>query len=117
MTFAGGYVMEPGESNGSGQGLSLVVCLGGLSGLILGVVVVMLAAAGLYYWMPGSRVAEVFWEIAAPLLGILGVVVGSALAHRLLRDRLWLTLSFFLFVLTVGLILAFWLVGFPFRVA
>ena len=106
--------MESGESNESGQVFSLAVYLGGLSGLVLGVVLACLAAAGLYYWMPGNRTAEVFWEIGAPLLGISGVIAGSALAHRLLRDRLWLTLAIFGLVLTVGLVLVFW-VGFPFR--
>ena len=83
--------------------------------MLLGAIVAMLAAAGLWYWMPESRAAEVLWEIAAPLLAILGMIVGSALAHRLLRDRLWLMLALFGLVLTSGLILAFWLVGFPFR--
>jgi hypothetical protein len=75
----------------------------------------MLAAAGLYHWKPESELADVLWEIAAPLLGILGLVVGGAGAHRLLRDRPWLAGVLFVSVLAVGLLLAFWLVGFPFR--
>jgi ABC-type Fe3+ transport system permease subunit len=46
---------------------------------------------------------------------VLGVIAGSAATHHLLRKHVWLALAGFLGVLAVGLILAFWLVGFPFR--
>jgi hypothetical protein len=107
--------MGTDESGEAGQGLSLAACLGGITGLILGVIVAMLASAGLYHWMPESQAAEICWEISAPLLGVLGVIAGSAAAHHLLRKRVWLALAGFIGVLAVGLILAFWLVGFPFR--
>ncbi len=103
------------ESDERVEGLSWAASLGALSGLVAGVVAAMLIAAGLHEWYPESGMAEVFWEIAAPLLGIAGVVVGALAFHRYLKDRFAIALVLSTAVVALGLYLAFGPVGFPWR--
>lgn len=97
-------------------GLSWEACLGAAAGLMLGVVIAMLLSALFHWWMPETRAAEILWEIAAPLLGITGVIAGSMAFSRLLQERVWLAFAMFLLMLVLGLILVF-TVGFPWREA
>ena len=105
---------EP-EPGGVVEGLSWVTCIGAATGLVVGVVTVMLISASLHWWMPESQSAEVFWEIAAPLLGVVGVIVGSVFFRRYLDHRIWLAVILFVCLLALGLYLAIDLVGFPWR--
>ena len=97
------------------EGLSWAASLGALAGLVTGVVVAMLIAAGLHRWNPESEAAEVFWEIASPLLGIAGVVVGALAFNRYLKKRLAVALALASALVFLGLYLAFGPVGFPWR--
>jgi Co/Zn/Cd efflux system component len=97
------------------EGLSWAASFGALAGLVAGVVVVMLIAAGLHRWDPESETAEVFWEIAAPLLGIAGVVVGALVFNRYLKGRFIVALLLATTLVFLGLFLAFGPVGFPWR--
>lgn len=97
------------------EGLSWAASLGALAGLVTGVVVAMLIAAGLHNWDPESEMAEVFWEIASPLLGIAGVVVGALAFHRYLKKRFAVALVLAATIVFLGLFLAFGPVGFPWR--
>jgi F0F1-type ATP synthase membrane subunit c/vacuolar-type H+-ATPase subunit K len=97
------------------EGLSWAASLGALAGLVTGVVAAMLIAAGLHSWDPESETAEVFWEIASPLLGIAGVVVGALAFHRYFRKRFLVALVLATAVVFLGLFLAFGPVGFPWR--
>jgi hypothetical protein len=108
---------EPQNGGDAGEetGLSWAVALGAVSGLVTGVVLAMLVAAGLHRWDPESRMAEVFWEIASPLLGIAGVVVGALSFQRFLHGRPALALILTAALVVLGLCLAFGPVGFPWR--
>lgn len=97
------------------EGLSWAASLGALAGLVTGVVAAMLIAAGLHKWSPESEAAEVFWEIASPLLGIAGVVAGALSFHRYLKNRFAVALLLATAVVLLGLLLAFGPVGFPWR--
>jgi hypothetical protein len=97
------------------EGLSWAASLGALAGLVTGVVAAMLIAAGLHNWDPESETAAVFWEIASPLLGIAGVVVGALAFHKYLRKRFLVALVLATAVVFFGLFLAFGPVGFPWR--
>lgn len=103
------------ESEEQVEGLSWAASLGALAGLVVGVVVAMLIAAGLHRWDPESEMAEVFWEIASPLLGIAGVVVGALAFNRYLRKRFAVALILATALVFLGLFLAFGPVGFPWR--
>ena len=96
-------------------GLSWPLCLGAVAGLVVGVVLALLGAAALQAWMPGDRTAEVFWQIAGPLLGIAGVVVGAFAYQRYLQDRIAVAAFLTLAIVALGLFLALELVGFPFH--
>ena len=95
------------------EGLSWAATLGAIAGLVCGVVAAMLIAVGLYSFNPDSEMAEVFWEIGSPLLGIAGVVLGALAFHRFLRRQLVLALVIAAAVVALGLFLAFGPVGFP----
>jgi len=97
------------------EGLSWAATLGAIAGLVCGVVAAMLIAAGLHTFNPDSEMAEVFWEIGSPLLGIAGVVLGALAFHRFLRRQLALALVIAAAVVALGLFLAFGSVGFPWR--
>lgn len=97
------------------EGLSWAASLGALAGLVAGVVAAMLIAAGLHRWDPESEMAEVFWEIASPLLGIAGVVVGALAFNRYLKKRFAVALVLASALVFLGLFLAFGPVGFPWR--
>jgi hypothetical protein len=97
------------------EGLSWAATLGAIAGLVCGVVVAMLVAAGLHRFSPESEMAEVFWEIGSPLLGIAGVVLGALVFHRFLRRQPILALVIASAAVALGLFLAFGPVGFPWR--
>lgn len=97
------------------EGLSWAATLGAIAGLVGGVVVAMLIAASIHKFYPESEMAEVFWEIGSPLLGIAGVVMGALAFHRFLRRQLLLALIIAAAVVALGLFLAFGPVGFPWR--
>jgi cytochrome bd-type quinol oxidase subunit 2 len=97
------------------EGLSWAASLGALSGLVTGVVAAMLIAAGLHAFNPESEMAEVFWEIAAPLLGIAGVVVGALAFQRYLKNHFAVALVLATAMVLLGLFLAFGPVGFEWR--
>jgi hypothetical protein len=97
------------------EGLSWAATLGAISGLVVGVVMAMLVSAGLHRWNPDSELAQVFWEIASPLLGIVGVILGALCFHRYLRRQLIIALVITLALTALGLYLAFGPVGFPWR--
>ena len=97
------------------EGLSWAASFGALAGLVAGVVVAMLIAAGLHHWDPESEMAEVFWEIASPLLGITGVVVGALVFNRYLKKRFVVALVLATALVFMGLVLAFGPVGVPWR--
>jgi uncharacterized membrane protein len=112
-------VDEPGNGDApvedQVEGLSWAATLGAIAGLVCGVVAAMLIAAGLHSLNPDSEMAEVFWEIGSPLLGIAGVVLGALAFHRFLRRQLVLALVVAAAVVALGLFLAFGPVGFPWR--
>ena len=95
--------------------LSWAATLGAISGLVFGVVLAMLISAALHHWNPDSELADVFWEIASPLLGIAGVIVGALSFHRYLQKQMILALVVTLALTALGLFLAFGAVGFPWR--
>ena len=97
------------------QGLSWAASFGALAGLVAGVVVAMLIAAGLHRWDPESEMAEVFWQIASPLLGLAGVVVGALVFQRYLKKSFAVALLLATAMVFLGLFLAFGPVGFPWR--
>ena len=97
------------------EGLSWAASFGALAGLVAGVVVTMLIAAGLHRWDPESEMAEVFWQIASPLLGIAGVVVGALAFNRYLKKQFAVALLLATAMVFLGLFLAFGPVGFPWR--
>ena len=103
------------ESEDQVEGLSWAATLGAIAGLVCGVVAAMLIAAGIHRMNPESEMAEVFWEIGSPLLGIAGVVLGALAFHRFLRRQLILALVVAAAVVALGLFLAFGPVGFPWR--
>jgi len=106
---------QPEQIEEQVEGLSWAATLGAIAGLVCGVVAAMLIAAGIHSFSPGSEMAEVFWEIGSPLMGIAGVVLGALAFHRFLRRQLILALMITAAVVALGLFLAFGPVGFPWR--
>lgn len=101
------------QSEEQAQGFSWAASLGAVSGLVSGVVLAMLVAAGLHHFNPESEAAKVFWEIASPLLGVAGVLVGALSFQRYLKKRFFLALILTAVLVLAGLFLAFGPVGFP----
>jgi hypothetical protein len=96
--------------------LSWLAGLGAVAGLVSGIIIAILAAAAAFELFPQSQAAEVIWEIAAPLLSILGLIGGSFGFRIYLKDHLGLAVFLVLALMLIGFILAFQTVGFPWRV-
>ena len=95
--------------------LSWAAYLGAASGLVVGVILTQCAAAALFWWYPGTSLAEVCWEVGSPLMAILGAITASFGFHRLFRGQIWAPVAVFLMVLLAGLSIALMVVGFPWR--
>jgi hypothetical protein len=90
--------------------LGYAAYFGAAAGLVSGLVLAMLGAAGLHAARPQTDWAEVFWSVASPLLALLGVVLGGVGCHRWMRGQIALPAVLFLTALVVGV----WLASGPF---
>ena len=103
------------EDNQESGGLSWVVSLGAVCGLMSGVITGMLLAFAMHQWFPQTRAAEVTWEIGGPLLGVLGVIAGSYWFRVYLKEKVATAVAITLAVVVFGFVLVFQVVGFPWR--
>jgi len=71
------------------------------------------AAAAVHALAPGSTWVQVAWQVAGPLLAILGLFLGSLAFHRWFRDQVLLPAMLFSLCLAAGLYLAFGPFGVP----
>lgn len=97
------------------ESLSWETCIGAAAGLAVGVTLAVLLSACVHAGGPGREAADVVWEIAAPLLGILGVIAGSFAFRRWFHQRVWLAVAIGLAVVALGLYLVLFVMGFPWR--
>ncbi|MBN2495466.1 MAG: hypothetical protein JXR96_12800 [Deltaproteobacteria bacterium] len=108
---------EPGPEPGAEpeSRLSWAAYFGAATGLCVGVIVAMASAACAHYLAPGHRAAEVIWEVASPLLALLGCVGCGFGFQRIFGPRLVLPVLIFVLVAALGAYLAFGPLGFPWR--
>ena len=108
---------DPGEAfcDREPERLSWAAYFGAATGLLAGLVISMIGSAVLFHVWPGSGWANVFWQVASPLLTILGVIVGGFGFHRWLRGEILLPVLVFFAVLVTGVWLASGPVGFPWK--
>jgi len=108
---------EPPEDEAPPERLSWAAYFGAATGLGLGMLLVMLGSAGVYYLDPDSDWADIVWQIASPLVALGGVISLGFAFHRWLRGQILLPAMFFLTVLVLGAWLALGPLGFPWMVA
>jgi len=104
---------EPPQVDAPAERLSFAAYFGAATGLGAGMLVAMLAAAGVYYFDPEGEWAEIVWQVASPLLALLGVIGLGFAFHRWLRGQILLPAMFFLTILALGAWLALGPLGFP----
>ncbi|HOX45253.1 MAG TPA: hypothetical protein PK668_16780 [Myxococcota bacterium] len=104
---------EPGEPDPSEVRTSWAAICGGGAGLCVGVSLGLAAAAGVHALAPGSVWVQVSWQVAGPLLAILGLLVGSLAFQRWFRGQVFLPAMLFSLCLAAGLALAFGPLGVP----
>lgn len=102
----------PGQQGERSQGMSRAGYLGAAAGLVVGVILVELAAAALV-GLAGTQVAEMVWEVGSPLAGLLGAIAGAFVFQRLFRGQFLAPLAALLIVLLLASMTAFLWVGFP----
>ena len=109
--------IEPPASDEQPERLSWAAYFGAAAGLAAGMLVAMLGAAGIHHLDPDSGWAEIAWQIASPLLALLGVIGLGFAFHRWLRGQILLPAMFFFTLLALGAWLAMGPLGFPWMVA
>jgi len=116
MTIKERIKSNPGpDREDNPRGLSWAAYIGAATGVVLGVILALLGAAGLHWWMPESRMAEIFWEVGAPLLAFVGLIGVAFFSHRHFSDQLAIPVVMFFLASGVAAWLAFDLVGIPWR--
>lgn len=108
---------EAGDGDPGPQRLSWAAYFGAATGLGAGMLLAMAVAAGVYYLGPGDEWAEIVWQVASPLLALLGVIGVGFAFHRWLRGQILLPAMFFFTVLALGAWLVLGPLGFPWMAA
>lgn len=103
---------EPPSEPPEPERLSYAAYFGAAAGLVTGICLAMVGAALLHRLQPGSRWAEVFWEVASPILALLGALGLGFGFHRWLRGQVLLPALLFIGALVLGAWLALGPVGF-----
>jgi hypothetical protein len=109
------YPEPPPDGPPEPERLSYAAYFGAATGLVAGICLAMVGADLLHRLQPGSRWAEVFWEVASPILALLGALGLGFGFHRWLRGRVLLPAGLFIGALALGAWLALGPVGFAWR--
>ncbi len=80
---------------------------GVITGLVLGILTAALTAELLLALWPERDYAKVFWQVASPLLALLGLVFGGFGFHQAFRGQKVLPGMIFVVVLAVSMMLLF----------
>jgi hypothetical protein len=96
-----------------GAATSWAAIFGGGTGLLLGVLLGLSASALIHAVEPGSRWVEIAWQVAGPVLGILGLLVGSALFQRWFKGQMLLPAMLFSLALAAAVYLGLGPLGIP----
>lgn len=107
---------DPGEGDPGPERLSWAAYFGAATGLEAGMLVAMLVASGVHYLDAGGEWAEIVWQVASPLLALLGVIGLGLAFHRWLRGQILLPAMFFFTLLALGAWLILGPLGFPWMV-
>lgn len=106
---------EEEEEERGGERISYEAYFGAATGLVIGLVAAMLIAWEVSRLWPGSRAAEMVWEVGSAVFALLGLLLFGSLFYTHLRGQIVLPACLFLATLALGLLLAIGPIGFPWR--